>query len=347
MLWKNVQLKTAKSSTSDHHYLGCIPQWHSRWRPPVSWGNPVSRSGWLIASVRWRFCCWHHPPWQSRYSIHLWWQVWDIPATFAFPTGVKRGVGWKLWLRGMPGFTTESENGSIEQKASNPFASSCTGNLCFLWWSRTSAKLLRIWRQKLWMIYMKGKLITWKQGWVLCFQTTSFTTTIGGGNMGKILEQKHHIKERNRRWQEKPTCDDTFEPATPNWSGAKMLHRWWLWRFQVLSSSDGVGVDLTQLTMVMMRATMQNQTANEDEKKGLCLAGGWIVVKSMVYRRTCEMKVASLFSTVRQYICWQTYLCVYLYTVYKVEPAVTVASSLVLVAPYLACCLLLPQWRYL
>jgi hypothetical protein len=53
-----------------------------------------------------------------------------------------------------------------------------------------------------------------------------------------------------------------------------MLHRWWLWRFQVLSSSDGVGVDLTQLTMVMMRATMQNQTANKDEKDYV-----WLVVE--------------------------------------------------------------------
>jgi hypothetical protein len=40
------------------------------------------------------------------------------------------------------------------------------------------------------------------------------------------------------------------------------------------SSSDGVGVDLTQLTMVMMRATMQNQTANKDEKDYV-----WLVVE--------------------------------------------------------------------
>jgi hypothetical protein len=42
-------------------------------------------------------------------------RFWDVPATFAFPAGVKRDVGWKLWLQGMPGFTMEGENGVIEQ----------------------------------------------------------------------------------------------------------------------------------------------------------------------------------------------------------------------------------------
>jgi hypothetical protein len=38
-----------------------------------------------------------------------------VPATFAFPAGVKQDVGWKLWLQGMPGFAMEGENCLIEQ----------------------------------------------------------------------------------------------------------------------------------------------------------------------------------------------------------------------------------------
>ena len=48
-------------------------------------------------------------------------RFWDVPATFAFPTRVKRDVGWKLWLQGMPGFATEGENGVLEQRNIKPF----------------------------------------------------------------------------------------------------------------------------------------------------------------------------------------------------------------------------------
>ncbi|KAI2513449.1 hypothetical protein MHU86_923 [Fragilaria crotonensis] len=48
-------------------------------------------------------------------------RFWDVPATFAFPHGVKQDVGWKLWLEGMPGFATEGENGVIEQRNVKPF----------------------------------------------------------------------------------------------------------------------------------------------------------------------------------------------------------------------------------
>ena len=48
-----------------------------------------------------------------------------MPATFALPAGVKRDVGWKLWLQGMSGFTAEGENGINEQQNIKTFAYSC------------------------------------------------------------------------------------------------------------------------------------------------------------------------------------------------------------------------------
>ena len=48
-------------------------------------------------------------------------RFWDVPATFSFPAGVKRDVGWKLWLLGMPGYATMGENGVIEQSNIKPF----------------------------------------------------------------------------------------------------------------------------------------------------------------------------------------------------------------------------------
>ncbi|KAI2492163.1 hypothetical protein MHU86_22390 [Fragilaria crotonensis] len=48
-------------------------------------------------------------------------RFWDVPATFAFPVGVKRDVGWKLWLQGMPSFAAEGENGVIEQHSIKAF----------------------------------------------------------------------------------------------------------------------------------------------------------------------------------------------------------------------------------
>ena len=48
-------------------------------------------------------------------------RFWDVPATFSFPVGVKRDVGWKLWLQGMPGFAKEGKNSVIEQHSVKPF----------------------------------------------------------------------------------------------------------------------------------------------------------------------------------------------------------------------------------
>ena len=48
-------------------------------------------------------------------------RLWDVPASFTFPAGVKRDVGWKLWLLGMPGYATSGENGVIEQSTIKPF----------------------------------------------------------------------------------------------------------------------------------------------------------------------------------------------------------------------------------
>jgi len=49
-------------------------------------------------------------------------RFWDVPQDFAFPIGVKRDVGWKLWLHGMPGYSTVDEtSGQVIQKPIKPF----------------------------------------------------------------------------------------------------------------------------------------------------------------------------------------------------------------------------------
>ena len=40
-------------------------------------------------------------------------RFWDVPQTFAFPVSVKRDVGWRLWLQGMPDHRTVGENGEL------------------------------------------------------------------------------------------------------------------------------------------------------------------------------------------------------------------------------------------
>ena len=40
-------------------------------------------------------------------------RFWDVPQTFAFPASMKRDVGWRLWLQGMPAYTTVGENGAV------------------------------------------------------------------------------------------------------------------------------------------------------------------------------------------------------------------------------------------
>jgi hypothetical protein len=41
-------------------------------------------------------------------------RFWDVPQAFAFPASVKRDDGWRLWLQGMPAYTTVGENGVVE-----------------------------------------------------------------------------------------------------------------------------------------------------------------------------------------------------------------------------------------
>ena len=48
-------------------------------------------------------------------------RFWDVPESFSFPAGIKRDVGWKLWLLGMPIFRTEGENGAVLNNAIKPF----------------------------------------------------------------------------------------------------------------------------------------------------------------------------------------------------------------------------------
>ena len=48
-------------------------------------------------------------------------RFWDVPESFAFPAGIKRDVGWRLWLTGMPAYRTEGENGEVEHNAIKPF----------------------------------------------------------------------------------------------------------------------------------------------------------------------------------------------------------------------------------
>ena len=48
-------------------------------------------------------------------------RFWDVPASFSFPAGVKRDVGWKLWLQGMPGYATVDENGIVQMRKIKPF----------------------------------------------------------------------------------------------------------------------------------------------------------------------------------------------------------------------------------
>ena len=48
-------------------------------------------------------------------------RFWDVPPTFQFPSSVKRDVGWRLWLQGMPAYATVCENGLIENNKIKQF----------------------------------------------------------------------------------------------------------------------------------------------------------------------------------------------------------------------------------
>ena len=48
-------------------------------------------------------------------------RFWDVPRTFAFPASVKRDVGWRLWLQGMPAHTEVGENGELMQNKIKAF----------------------------------------------------------------------------------------------------------------------------------------------------------------------------------------------------------------------------------
>ena len=48
-------------------------------------------------------------------------RFWDAPQSILFPVGIKRDVGWKLWLAWMPAYRTEGKNGAVINNAIKPF----------------------------------------------------------------------------------------------------------------------------------------------------------------------------------------------------------------------------------
>lgn len=48
-------------------------------------------------------------------------RFWDVPQDFAFPTGLTRAAGWKLWILGMPGYCSARENGDRIRAPIKPF----------------------------------------------------------------------------------------------------------------------------------------------------------------------------------------------------------------------------------
>jgi hypothetical protein len=56
-------------------------------------------------------------------------KFWDVPEDFEFPKGLKRNVGWKLWLQGMPGHSAVGENDEITARPIKPFRSFVPGRL--------------------------------------------------------------------------------------------------------------------------------------------------------------------------------------------------------------------------
>ena len=48
-------------------------------------------------------------------------RFWDVPQNFAFPASVKRDVGWRLWLQGMPSYASVGENGAMIQNKVKQF----------------------------------------------------------------------------------------------------------------------------------------------------------------------------------------------------------------------------------
>ena len=48
-------------------------------------------------------------------------RFWDVPKNFVFPTNVKRDVGWRRWLQGMPAYRTVDENGQTTESRIKSF----------------------------------------------------------------------------------------------------------------------------------------------------------------------------------------------------------------------------------
>ena len=57
-------------------------------------------------------------------------RFWDVPHGFAFPVGLKRDAGWKLWMLGMPRYNTGDENDGIQSNSES--------NLLFFRYIRTT-----------------------------------------------------------------------------------------------------------------------------------------------------------------------------------------------------------------
>jgi hypothetical protein len=56
-------------------------------------------------------------------------KFWGVPEDFEFPKGLKRNVGWKLWLQGMPGHNMMDESGNITIRPMKSFRAFVPGRL--------------------------------------------------------------------------------------------------------------------------------------------------------------------------------------------------------------------------
>ena len=140
-----------------------------------------------------------------------WCHLWDVPQTFSFPASVKRDVGWRLWLQGMPAYKTVGENGVVEHnkikafrvflpaglpmkiaKAYYKFALEAhvldDGEGC---WQHSREADAGDCQQPV----QSGNI--WKQGLVMSLQTTSSITMVGSSQHGKVLEQENNCEEGN------------------------------------------------------------------------------------------------------------------------------------------------------
>jgi hypothetical protein len=58
---------------------------------------------------------------RNVYTYHG--RMWDVPKNFEFPQQVRRDIGWRLWLLGMPDYRTIGEDGVEKSSQIKPFKS--------------------------------------------------------------------------------------------------------------------------------------------------------------------------------------------------------------------------------